>query len=124
MPWYLKTRHHDEGSIHFQPNKINSRISHLLLSHCGSLMHFWGHPHDNQGNLNSSTSQILLDSINLSKHKLFNRHLKTSVPTSQKTEPQLHALLPRAVNSDYAKPVTICELNEAFFREMAHMVTI
>jgi hypothetical protein len=30
-------------------------------------------------------------------------------------------MLPRAVNSVYAKPVTICELNEAFFREVAHM---
>lgn len=28
------------------------------------------------------------------------------------------------VNSVYAKPITICELNEAVFKDVAHMVTI
>jgi hypothetical protein len=89
------------------------------------LTHFWGYPHENRGNLNSSVLKILLDSINPLKHKLFNKCLKTSFSTSQKTQPQLQALVLRAVNSVYAKPITICELNVAFFfKEMAHMVTV
>jgi hypothetical protein len=34
------------------------------------------------------------------------------------------ALLLSEVNSVYANPIAICELNEAFFKDVAHMVTI